>query len=276
MSKKVTAILTCFNRKDKTVNCLETLVTHNRNIDFNFLIVDDNSSDGTVEAVQALGYNTHIIKGNGNLYWCGGMRKGIEYYLSTNPNEQDYCLLVNDDVDFFENSIENLFLRLSKYNNAVVIGATCDSSGNFTYGLKRKEKWYKRNITRRVEPSDVIEFGDTMNANCVLIRNSILKNVGNLDSVYTHSLGDYDLGFAITRKGYKLISSSEYVGICEGNSIKGTWRDKSLSLKQRFNLKESPKGSPFKEWWHFLDKNFGIFVAVKYSLLSYMRLFLNL
>lgn len=270
----VTAILTCYNRREKTVNCLRSLVEGNKNINFSFIVVDDNSSDCTVEAVQELGYNTHIIKGNGNLYWCGGMRKGIEYYLSTNPDEEDYCLLVNDDVDFFENSIENLFLRISNYNNIVVVGATCDSAGQFTYGLRilrdNHSVWLNY-----IEPNVDFIFGDTMNANCVLIRNSILKNVGNMDSVYTHSLGDYDLGFAITRKGYKLISSSDYVGICEGNSIKGTWRDKSLSLKQRFKLKESPKGSPFKEWWHFLNKNFGFRKAFIYSISPFIKIFLR-
>lgn len=96
-----------------------------------------------------------------------------------------------------------------------------------------------------------------------------------MDKAYTHSLGDYDLGFAMTRKGYKLISSVDYVGVCNGNPTKGTWMDTSLSRKERLKKKEAPKGSPSKEWWHFLIKNFGVISAVKYSIIPYIRIFLK-
>jgi len=270
---KVTVILTCFNRREKTVNCIKSIVNGNKGINFNFIVVDDNSCDGTVEAIEELEYNIHLIKGSGDLYWCGGMRKGIEYFLSLSPSDNDFCLFVNDDVHFFDNSVENILNQVANLNNRVVVGATCDDNGNFTYGL-RKLRDKKSVWLNYIEPSSDEIFGDTMNANCVLIRNSILKDVGNFDAVYTHSLGDYDLGFAITKKGYKLISSNNYIGICNKNSIKGTWQDKTLPLKTRIKLKESPKGCPLYEWWHFLNKNFGLFRAIIYSISPFIKIFI--
>lgn len=271
----VTAILTCYNRREKTVNCLKSLVEGNKNINFSFIVVDDNSSDGTVEAVQALGYNTHIIKGIGNLYWCGGMRKGIEYFLSSNPKDTDFCLFVNDDVDFFNDSIEKMLKQINKLDNTVIVGATCDSYGDFSYGL-RKLRSPISTVLESVLPNNQDIIGDTMNANCVLLRNSIIKLVGNFDSIYSHNFGDFDYGYLLTKKGYKLISSREYVGVCTNNSVVGTWRDRNLSLKQRIKLKESPKGGPFKEWWHFLYKNYGLFNAIFYSITPYIRILFNL
>ena len=273
--KNVTVILTCFNRKEKTITCLKTLTELNPNIQFKFIIVDDASTDGTVEAINKLGLKTKIIRGTGNLYWCGGMRVGIAHYLKSNPKDQDYCLLVNDDVQFKDRSIETMFDRLANRSDVVIVGATCDDRGNFTYGLKCKEKWYKKNITKRIEPSEEEIVGETCNANCLLIPNAILKKVGNMDKAYTHSLGDYDLGFAMTRQGYKLVSSIDYVGVCNSNLIKGTWVDTSLSRKERLKKKESPKGSPAKEWWHFLVKNFGILSALKYSVIPYIKIMMK-
>lgn len=275
MNRKVTAILTCFNRKEKTITCLKTLTEGNQEIDFSFIVVDDNSTDGTAEAVTSLGLNVTLLTGTGNLFWCGGMRYGIEYFLDSKPSDRDFCLLVNDDVVFKAHSIEKMFERLADRTDTVVVGATCDDNGNFTYGLKKKEKWYKKNITKRIEPSEEIVVGETCNANCVLIPNPILKAVGNMDAVYTHSLGDYDLGFRMTRAGYRLISSAEYVGVCNGNSVKGTWGDTSLSRKERLKKKESPKGSPFKEWWHFLYRNYGVGTAIKSSVNPYIKILLK-
>lgn len=273
--KNVTVIFTCFNRRDKTVTCIKTLTQLNPNIKFSFIIVDDASTDGTVEAVKQLGLDTKIISGTGNLFWCGGMRVGIAAFLDLNPSDQDYCLLVNDDVQFKAASIEAMFERLADRKDVVVVGATCDDHGQFTYGLKCREKWFKKNITKRIEPSKKEVVGETCNANCILIRNEILKKVGNMDEAYTHSLGDYDLGFAMTRQGYKLISSADYVGVCNSNPIKGTWMDTSLSRKERLRRKESPKGSPVGEWWHFLIKNFGLLSAIKYSVIPYVKILLK-
>ena len=275
MNQKVTAIMTCFNRKEKTITCLKTLTERNRGIDFSFIVVDDGCTDGTAEEVISLGLNVTLLTGTGNLFWCGGMRYGIEHIFDSNPPDGELCLLVNDDVMFNAHSIEKMFERLANRKDTVIVGATCDDNGNFTYGLKKKEKWYKKNITKRIEPSEEIVVGETCNANCVLIPNYILKTVGNMDSVYTHSLGDYDLGFRMTRAGFKLISSAEYVGVCNGNSVKGTWGDTSLSRKERLKKKESPKGSPFREWWHFLYQNYGIATAIKGSVNPYIKILLK-
>lgn len=272
---KATVIFTCFNRKEKTINCLKTITQYNPNVVFDFIIVDDASTDGTLDEIEKLNLETQIIHGDGSLYWCGGMRRGIDAYLTRHLTETDYCLLINDDVAFFERSIEKMFERLDWRKDTVVVGATCNETGKFTYGLKAREKWYKKNITRRIEPSQEEIQGETCNANCVLMPSLILKDIGNMDPVYRHSLGDYDLGFRMTKKGYKLISSSDYVGVCNDNPVRGTWMDHSLSRMERLKKKESIKGSPANEWWHFLYKNFGFISAVKYTVSPYIKILLN-
>lgn len=251
---------------------MKSLVEKNKKIDFRFIIVDDNSSDGTTEAIKSLEYDTEIIKGSGKLYWCGGMRTGIKRYLEL--DDKTDCLLINDDVDFYDIAIEKIINQQDQSGNTVIVGATCNSKGEFTYGL-RKHRDKKGIWLDPVLPNSDKVNGDTMNANCVLIPYNIMVDVGNLDLVYSHSLGDYDLGFAIKRKGYNLISSNEYVGVCEENGFQNTWRDPNISISQRIKKKESPKGSPFVEWWHFLNKNYNLLTAIKYSLTPYIKIFLK-
>lgn len=272
MKKKITVIFTCFNRKDKTITAMKSIVEKNPQLLFHFIIVDDCSVDGTVDAIRELGYDVDIIQGTGSLFWCGGMRVGIERYFYN--NDKNDCLLINDDVDFYSGAIEKIVKQAANRNNVVIVGATCDSKGNITYGLRvnRDNKGIWLNF---VEPNVDEICGETMNANCVLIPHEIMKKIGNMDTAYSHSLGDYDLGFRISRMGYKLISSEEFIGVCEENGFKRTWRDPSLPRKERLKKKESPKGSPFREWWHFLYNNYGIGKAVVYSLVPYVKILLG-
>lgn len=84
--KKLTVIMTCFNRKDYTLRCINSLnETAGLLADwrFNYVVVDDNSTDGTEDALVELSAAARtdicVLKGNGNLFYTGGMRKGIEY-----------------------------------------------------------------------------------------------------------------------------------------------------------------------------------------------------
>lgn len=274
MKPKVTVILTCFNRKEKTLLCIRTLVEGNPLVCLSFIVVDDSSSDGTSDDLEKTGYDIRIIKGNGTLFWSGGMRMGIGDYLSDSHDSQ-YVLLVNDDVTFFENIILKLIKRSQENKDAVVVGATCDKQGKYTYGALKLVEKRKRDLYFQVHPQNEIVYCDTFNANCVLIKNEILKDVGNFDEAYKHSLADLDYGFTMTRKGYHIISSSDYIGICEKNSIKGTWMDTSLTRRQRLEKKEGVKGAPIKPWFYFMKKNFGIRLAVRYSITPYIKILLG-
>lgn len=265
----ITIIMTTYNRKNKTLDCLSSLLDNKLNI--KFIIVDDNSSDGTVEAIKEKSYNCEIISGNGNLFWNGGMRKGIEYVIE-NDVCSDYYLLVNDDVDFYPKAIE----KIIRENNgeSITVGATCDRQSNLTYGaikLKHKNS-VKYDI---IEPNDKNIICDTFNANCVLIPSKIFNKIGNLDSYYIHSMGDFDYGFKIKNRGYKIYSSKEYVGICEKNKINGTWMDPNLGVIESIRLKESFKGLPFKQWFYYLNKNYGVIRACYYSVTPYLKIFVK-
>ncbi len=270
--KKLTVIFTCFNRKNKTIEAMKSLVEKNKSVDFKFIIVDDNSSDGTVDAIRCLEYDTEIIIGTGNLFWCGGMRVGIDKYHEIDDGTD--CLLVNDDVEFFDGAIDKIIALLNGEKDTVVVGATCDINGEFTYGL-RKHRDRKSIWLNPVLPNLKRINGDTMNANCVLIPYEIMKCIGNMDTAYSHSLGDYDLGFKIRKAGFNLISSGEYVGHCEDNGFDNTWRNPKFSRIERLKKKESPKGSPFGEWWHFLSKNYELSTAIVYSIIPYIKILLG-
>ena len=94
---KVLVLFTCFNRKEKTENCIKTITKNNPDIDFEFVVVNDGSTDGTAEMLNDLSsvYNITILNGQ-NLYYSGGMRLGMQY-IKENNMIADYFLMLNDE-----------------------------------------------------------------------------------------------------------------------------------------------------------------------------------
>lgn len=273
----VTVMLTCFNRIAYTVPCVKSLVEGNPNISFRFIITDDNSSDGTKEALEKLPYSIRVLAGDGQLFWNGGMRKALDYALN-HAEKTDYYMLVNDDVAFGTGAIEALIERQKNAPKAkigaVVVGATADREGKTSYG---GVKLLSRHFARfgLMEPSEEYEECDTFNGNCVLLPQEVFFKAGNVDAVYRHSMSDYDYGMHIRKLGFPIYNSKEYVGICNDNEITGSWRDTSLKRSERLRKKESPKGLPGKDWYHFIRKNYGFFPALYHSVTPYVRILLG-
>ncbi len=271
---KILAIFTCFNRKDKTEYCIKSLVSGNPRCEFTFVVADDCSTDGTIEALEKMKevYDIHLLIGNGSLYYSGGMQLGMNYALEKMDQNYDYMLMMNDDVEFYDKCIEKMIKQSVEQGEAVVIGAMQNNRGQLSYGAIKYVKGIK------YETLDINQWSkpaDTFNANCVLIPYSAFIKVGAMDSHYIHSLGDFDYGLVLKKYGYKLFVSQEYAGLCNNNSSKGTWLDHSLGIIERIKKKESIKGAPTKQWFYFLRKHFGPTIAIKASLTPYIRIFLG-
>jgi GT2 family glycosyltransferase len=271
----ILAVLTCYNRKTYTEQAIRKLVQGNPLCKFSFIVVDDNSTDGTFELVNTLKneFDIHIIKGSGQLFYSGGMRVGMNYALDNyNHHSFDYFLMLNDDVIFFESVIEKLTRQSENQGGAIIVGATCDDENSLSYGAIKYLHGY---IYRKIPVADWQIPADTFNANCVLIPFEIFVKTGSIDPYYIHSLGDFDYGLNLKRNGFRLFSSKEYVGICNTNSSSNTWTDINLNREDRIKKKESVKGAPAKQWFYFLNKNFGFLSAIIGSCSPYFRILIG-
>ena len=104
---KILAIFTCFNRKELTKRGMATL-SENRDVTFDYVILDDNSSDGTREMLKQMRddgtYQIDLIEGDGSNFWNGGMHKAIEHIV---VRRYGFRIIVNHHAapSFFTNSI---------------------------------------------------------------------------------------------------------------------------------------------------------------------------
>lgn len=270
---KIAVLMTTYNRAEYTEKCIKSLYEGNPDTDFRFVVVDDKSEDDTVKRIGNLPCKIKVLEGTGGLYWTGGMRKAMSYVMMA-ANQLDYILLVNDDVEFYEGAIKKMIERMDSSNADVIAGSTCEKSGAMTYGgVAMRSKFFAKFdlIMPTAEPVEC----DTFNCNAVLMKPDAFISAGNLDGKYIHSMADYDYGMHIGRLGFKIVNSAEHVGSCKDNDMTLSWRNPAIKRVERIKLKESPKGLPFKDWFYFVRKNYGILPALYHSMTPYIRILIK-
>jgi GT2 family glycosyltransferase len=247
---KIIALMTCHNRRDKTLDCLRLLAAQKPcGAELEVIVVDDGSTDGTATAIATEFPDVRILEGNGSLYWCGGMRMAWRAAAEEDP---DFYLLLNDDTHLYPDALQTISAVSHDHDDkAIVVGAICDpDTGEVTYGGLRSPHGL-------IPANGPTEPCHTFNANCVLIPRSVYHILGPLHERYTHGMGDYDYGWQATRRGIKLVQTGKYIGTCMLNSTGETWRDRTLPRRKRLQLLESPKGFPFRERVCFNFRNSG-------------------
>lgn len=280
--QNIAVLLTCHNRKEKTMACISSLAyakqmmqqeTQEQDYELEFIVTDDRSTDGTPEALQTLPYRIRLLEGTGQLFWCGGMNCSMDYVLRRTKSYR-YVMLVNDDVRFYPDALLRLMKRLRRSGADIVVGSTVDGSGRMSYGgVKMTSRHFAR--YRMIEPSEEPETCDTFNCNCILMTADTFRKLGRLDPAYIHSMGDFDYGMRAARKGFRTVNCDAHIGECDDNKIEGTWKDASLPRRKRLALKEGPKGLPKHDWYHFIRKNYGLLPACYHSITPYIRILLS-
>lgn len=263
--KEIAVLMTVFNRKDKTLNCLKDLsrMSIPEGYSYEVWLTNDGCTDGTSESVKREYPYTHIIDGDGNLYWNRGMWKAWD--AASRHKEYDYYLWLNDDIVLYENSLEKLIEEsICHKDKCIIVGPMqfVDHHG-VSYGGVVNHK--------RITPKGQAERVDYFNGNLVLVPKYVYEQIGNLDYHYSHGHGDTDYGLRAKEVGIESYLVGDYLGECDRHEhVKKCW-DSNCSIKQRFNNLYHPTGYPPKEAFYFEKKHYGLMTATFHQITLYLR-----
>jgi GT2 family glycosyltransferase len=214
---KIATITPVHNRKNITLNCLNSLLSIDNNSFFknDVVVVDDGSKDGTEQAIAENYPDVKVLKGNGNLWWTGGINLGLKYVLS--QNKYNYILLINDDISFEKNFISILLKTLLDNHNSIVGATTFYSNTNIIWkaGMNDTKKLHPllknnyQNTNSKKELPDLIEV-DVISGRAILVPVKAFKDIGLFDSEnFPHGFGDHEFCIRARRKGYNLIINTK-------------------------------------------------------------------
>lgn len=219
----IAVLLTCHNRQEKTRKCLLSLKKNTiTSVNYEVFLTNDGCTDATVNVAKEIfpDSNTlHILDGDGNLFWAGGMRYCWKEAMKRHE-EWDFYLLLNDDVELMPNAIEELLeahqFALANYNmEGIYSGITCDPVDNnkMTYG---GNVWTNRFLSKskRLQPKGAPQLCDVTNANILLVAKRVVDKIGIFYEGYVHGSADQDYSWTARKRGIPVLLTSHFCGTC--------------------------------------------------------------
>jgi len=228
---KIFAIVICYNGRKWVDKCIGSLIQSS--LPINIIVVDNGSSDGTVDYLKTTYPMVDIIISSSNLGF--GKANNIGFTKALNSNA-DYVLLLNQDAWVEKSTIEGL-IKLHKVNIEYAVLCPIQLNGE---GKLVDERFYNFTLTKSRELiSDLIIKRENVNdiypvvfsnAACWLIPSEILKKFDGFDPLY-HMYGEDDDFLNRVQYGGKK------VGICPKYKVFHDREDRleKLNFKKQLN-----------------------------------------
>jgi GT2 family glycosyltransferase/galactitol-specific phosphotransferase system IIB component len=263
-------VLTYNQLEDGTKPCIESIYRNTNINDFELIIVDNNSSDGTKEYLKYLGNkysNVKIQLNTINKGYAAGNNDGM--LLA----EADYIVLLNNDILVTPRWLDNLLCNFEKDSQIGLIGPITNSVGNEQIVnikdiAEENYEYLAREYTEKNK--EVICETEKLGFFAVAIRREIIERVGLLDDNFGIGMfEDDDYCIRVRNLGYKLIFT-------EGCFIyhKGSLSFNKLTVETYQEIFEKNRNYFFSKHgihWSFTDLAYGFFNKIQKDLNQYIE-----
>lgn len=204
--KKVSLIMLAYNKLEYTVLAVNSLYKYTSNIDFEFITVNNGSSDGTKEYFESLP-NEKKLNFEVNVGGDRAFNEAIKYA------EGEYTVFLNNDLIFTESWLENLIKVMESDPKIGVAVPVCNSSSNYQIvQLEYYDTNMLQEVAKKYNKSDSSKWEERLRLMlyAAIFRTKELKEMGGLDEIYSPGgFDDDDLTCRYRRAGYKLILTKD-------------------------------------------------------------------
>ena len=234
----VSVIIVSFNTKDLTLQCIKSVIDSSKQLNYEIIIIDNGSSDGTVVELTKLTKLVKLVKNRGNLGFARANNQGIKIAKGK------YVLLLNSDTEVKNGAIKKLIDFAESAADAGVVGAKLlnpdgsiqPSAFNLpTISRAIKQHWLgKSGLLHKYIPSTIDQSPATVESLVMaayLITPKALKEVGVLNEKYFIYFEDFDYCRRVRDAGLKVyyLPSAEVIHYhgASGKNIadeKNQWR----------------------------------------------------
>lgn len=216
-------IITSFNTKDLLTTCIKSIFKFTKNINFEVIVVDNNSTDGSAEAAKALG--SVIIKNKENLGFATANNQGFKI------SRGKYILFLNSDTEINDNVLGEM-ISWMKDNTTVGVSSSAlrnkdgsmQATGGYFPTLPRVFSWmtiqdlpFVDNIIKPFHPYHAKSFfskGDSfyrskkeldwVTGAFLLCRREALEKIKGWDETFFMYVEEVDLCFRVKQMGYSI------------------------------------------------------------------------
>lgn len=196
-----------YNRLEKTKDCVESVLGSTDDVDYNLILVDHGSGDGTFEYFKTVDYKYKVI-----IRITSNVEGGI-YTLPEVRNYQysgsEYIMMLPNDLILTKHCIRNMLTCISSDS---LIGMAVPCSSNVSNlqdpGLKFWDYDSLQKAAEHFNVSNQFKWHERLRVITLgtLFRKSCLLAIGGyIDAGFVHDFGDDDVSFRVRRGGYKVM-----------------------------------------------------------------------
>lgn len=228
---EVSIIVVGYNRVDKTKRCVESILEYTKGIDYELVLVDSGSEDGTLEYYDSVSYHKkkviHITKNLGAAFAYSS--------LSLNDLGRFICIVQNDLI-VTPHWLDNLLACIKSDMRIGMVNPMSSNVSNrqcveFSYEsyeeMQEKAKQFNRPDRRKWEDRlRLVTLGTLYRKEVFLAAGWPIGDMG-----FFHDFFDDDVSFTIRRLGYRLVLAGD-TWICHDHDFQGG-EDKDLAQYHR-------------------------------------------
>lgn len=271
---KIFAVIPVHNRKETTLKMLASLeqISYPEGVDLTICVIDDGSTDGTAETIKRDHPNIAMHRSDGNLFWSGAVRLGIDLFLESDAT---HLWLLNDDLTLDPLCLARM-TEFAKGDKPWVVSATvCDHAGQILYGGIMQKPFFRFRKAGEGDYKNGLCHADTVNGNCLLIRREALLQFRlPPHGLYRQEALDMYIGLEARRLGHPPVILRNAICIGEANTSKFGFYDRTVSRADRLRALTGPKGLPHRMYWDFCRKFAGP-LAPLYFIRPFLRVLLS-
>lgn len=197
--------------------------------DYQLVLVDDGSTDGTADMVMKELPTSKILFGNGNLWWGGALHMAYKYLVKGVLKDDDMILICNDDIDFKPNFLETGVNAVLEHPGYLIQGKGI----NGNTGLVEDGASFRDPVTAAGYKA---KFGEEANCGAtraLFMMGKVYKKIGGMHPILLpHYCSDVEYVIRAVRKGFPCVTYEypEYI-----NHPDDTGLAKSKNIKQTFS-----------------------------------------
>lgn len=214
MEPDIAAVIVNWNKKLDVLNLLTELKDVSKP-KFDVFVVDNASTDGSVDAIRTNFPNVNVIVNKTNLGGTGGFNSGIEHVC--NKKEYRYIWLLDNDAKIRNDTLSELVKTMESDPRIGLAGSrivdannktmTVETGGNFRWDLIGVTP-VNRNVKKPVTHTVNVDYVAICSA---LVRVKALEQVGLMDDRLFLLWDDMDWGLCFKEQGFKVVAVPQSV-----------------------------------------------------------------
>ena len=248
----VSIIIVSLNRKKELLKCIKSISEQSYK-DFEILLIDNNSNDGSCEIIKSTFPDTKIYKTKKNL--------GTSYTRNAAINFSSGNLIWFLDSDVYllnKDVLKNLIKKFNSDPKIDAMGGEAMLDDKYNIIGTKKLELYANGMIKGFMVNNIKNTNVKVLATSnLIVKSSIIKEIGGFDHFYFFYLEDLDLTYRIFKKGYKLHLINECPVI---HYFSNTTRFKNYFLANRNRI-------------YFLVKNFSLLNVIFLPILDLIYIF---